>query len=384
MHKLLFFILLKFICSDSSINNQDVIALEKDLSKRLLATRAVDVDRQADSIAFWKSLFMNQRKVKRLVIQQVSSSWAAEEVRAMLTRRIEEEGRDHHALAVAMHEVKPCTASASDTDILYWECSLQTFSSFQPFSPTVAFAVIVSNPLEAAVSRFYHSHETDHMRRHVPISKYFKAQARGQFSEEHLQHIRAFVVGGREFLKGQDKYRPYHDLGNAQFRKISSDPHKALDVIKALRMVASPSEELHAFLVVLRRRMAWPLRQLLHSPMVSSPHPTSRDWPKVYAAALNNTPKVRSDWIFYEGIQQTAHHQRVAFGYDKFRTQSEELGALQQELNRKCDNPATGGAVLECMLKTYDTCVVPGGRTSASRRTCGALLLAIGDGDSSF
>lgn len=94
--------------------------------------------------------------------------------------------------------------------------------------------------------------------------------------------------------------------------------------------------------------------------------------------------QVRSDWEFYSGIQQIALAQRVAFGYDKFRTQTEELGALHQELERKCDNPATGGAVLECMLKTYDTCVVPEGRTSVSRRTCGALLLAIGDGDSSF
>lgn len=288
--------LLLFQVVSSGVNVENLPSEDTDLSQNqrrgLLVTRAVVSDSHAERVAYWRTLYINQRKVKKLMVQKVASGSAADEVEALLRRRIEEEGRDHHALAVAMHEVKPCTAAASDAELLYWECSLPMFSSFQPYSPAVAFALIVANPLEAAISRFYNSHETEHMRRHVPISKYFKAQARGRFSEEHLQHIRAFVVGGREFLKGQDKYRPYHDLGNAQFRKLASDPLKALEVVKALRMTVAPSEQLDPFLIVLRRRMAWPLRQIIHAPLLASPHPTSKHWPQVYVAALNNTPKV--------------------------------------------------------------------------------------------
>jgi hypothetical protein len=94
--------------------------------------------------------------------------------------------------------------------------------------------------------------------------------------------------------------------------------------------------------------------------------------------------QVRGDWLFFIGTQQIALEQRIAFGLEKFRSQTEEFRALQRELVRKCDNPGSGGGVLECMLQTYDRCVVPQGRTPSSRRTCGAVLLAMGDGDSSF
>jgi hypothetical protein len=260
---------------------------------RLLSSRAVVPDEVNLQDEHWKTLFDNLQRVKKLVVQKVADDPAADEVESIITRRIEEGGRDHHSLAVALREVKPCSAAASDAELLYWECSLKLFSSFQPFSPTVAFAIIVKNPLEAAISRFYKSHDTEHMRRHVPISKYFKAQTRGRFSDEHLQHIRAFALGGRDFLKGQDKYQPYHDLGSAQFRKISPDPIKALDVVKSLRMIVAPATEFEPFLVILRRRMSWPLRQIIHSPLSTSTHPTAQDWPLVYATALNNTPKVR-------------------------------------------------------------------------------------------
>jgi hypothetical protein len=98
---------------------------------------------------------------------------------------------------------------------------------------------------------------------------------------------------------------------------------------------------------------------------------------------LNNTPKVRSDWAFYEGVLEIARAQRAAFGFDKYRDQVDELNALQMELVRKCDAPGSAQH-LDCMLDTFDRCVVPGGRDPASMRTCGALLRAIGDGDSSF
>ena len=317
------------------------------------------------------------------MVQRMSSAPCSEELALVMRRRIEEDGRDHQALSVAKEEMKPCSAAATEVGILYWQCSLPAYSSLQPYSPTVAFAVLVDNPLENAISRFYAAHETDHMRRHVPISKYFKAQARGRFSEEHLQHIRAFVVGGREFLKSSEKYRQYHDLGNSQFRKIANEPHKALDVVRALRMAVAPSSAFSSFLVMLRRRMAWPLRQIIHTPVAPPNQPTSSDWPPIYVEALNNTPKVRADWVFYEGAMQIAADQRLAFGAEKFDLQVEEFEALQGELVRKCDEPSSG-AVLRCMLELFDRCVVPEGRKGTGLRKCGALLLAIGDGDSSF
>ena len=36
--------------------------------------------------------------------------------------------------------------------------------------------------------RFYNAHATDHMKRQVPIAKYFQHQTSGAFSDEHLQH----------------------------------------------------------------------------------------------------------------------------------------------------------------------------------------------------
>lgn len=83
----------------------------------------------------------------------------------MLRRRIEEGGTDHFALAVAMHEVKPCSAAATEAGVLLWECSLSAYSALQPYSPSVAFAIMVDDPLENAVKRFYGAHETDHMKR---------------------------------------------------------------------------------------------------------------------------------------------------------------------------------------------------------------------------
>ena len=217
------------------------------------------------------------------------------------------------------------------------------------------------------------------------------------------------MVGGREFLKGQEKYRPYHDLGNPQFRRVASEPTKAIEVVKALHMVISPSSELDGFLLVLRRRMGWPLRQIVHPPLATPDRPTAADWPRVYATALNNTPKVRplpraaalagdvadmcaalvssaqvrGDWEFYKGVLEMARDQRRAFGLDKYHSQLEEIGALQHELVRKCDSP-TSGSLLKCMLETFDRCVVPEGRKAAEVRSCGALLRAFGDGDSSF
>ena len=99
----------------------------------------------------------------------------------------------------------------------------------------------------------------------------------------------------------------------------------------------------------------------------------------------------------------------------------EKTTVLQQELRRKCASSSlrtgdvrvkggTGGvlqtrkrtaevgsigfsashahyrdpSVLGCMLGLYDRCVTPAGRSSTSGRTCGSLLLALGDsgGDS--
>jgi hypothetical protein len=282
-----------------------------------------------------------------------------------------------------LNEIKPCSATATEAGILLWECSLSAYSALQPFSPTVAFAILVDNPLENAVKRFYSAHETDHMKRHVPISKYFRAQTKGTFSEEHLQHIRAFVVGGKDFLKGNKKYEQYHDLGNPQFRRMAADPQKALDVVRAMKMVVTSSDDFDAFVLMLRRRMGWPLRQVLYQPLLAPSHPTAADWPSVYIKALNNTPKVRSDWVFYAGAMEIAADQRRAFGSGKFMSQLDEFGALRQELVRKCDRPDSG-PLLTCMISTYDRCVIPEGRTNRNVRTCGNLLRAIGDGDTSF
>jgi len=262
--------------------------------RRQLGTRAVHPDYDALRVAYWLELFRNQKRIKRLMVLAVASGPPSDELSSILKRRIEDEGQDHHALAVANREIKPCSAAAAEADILLWDCSLSHYSSLQPYSPRVAFAVLVDDPLESAVGRFYRAHATDHMRRHVPISKYFRAQARGSFSEEHLQHIRAFVVGGRDFLKGQEKYRAYHDLGNSQFRRVASEPAKALEVVQALRMIIAPSNDLDGFLVVLRRRMGWPLRSIIHPPLLPIDRPMAADWPRVYSAALNNTPKVYS------------------------------------------------------------------------------------------
>ena len=89
-----------------------------------------------------------------------------------------------------------------------------------------------------------------------------------------------------------------------------------------------------------------------------------------------------------------------------FDRQLDELTVVQDELRRKCSSwikeaprgpTAAHGAIgysggrgysdapmLTCMLDTYDRCVVPSGRSSSSGRTCGSLLLALGDGESAF
>ena len=64
---------------------------------------------------------------------------------------------------------------------------IAAFSALQPFSPRVAFAVLVQDPLEGAVARFYGAHQTDTMKRSVAIAKFFRAQQRNAFSDEHLQ-----------------------------------------------------------------------------------------------------------------------------------------------------------------------------------------------------
>jgi len=353
------------------------------LSPRQLQSRAVTPNLANVRVAHWEELFRNLRRIKKLVVLKLSGGPALDELKAMLRRRIEEDGVDHFALSVALNEIKPCSATATEAGILLWECSLSAYSALQPFSPTVAFAILVDNPLENAVKRFYSAHETDHMKRHVPISKYFRAQTKGTFSEEHLQHIRAFVVGGKDFLKGNKKYEQYHDLGNPQFRRMAADPQKALDVVRAMKMVVTSSDDFDAFVLMLRRRMGWPLRQVLYQPLLAPSHPTAADWPSVYIKALNNTPKVRSDWVFYAGAMEIAADQRRAFGSGKFMSQLDEFGALRQELVRKCDRPDSG-PLLTCMISTYDRCVIPEGRTNRNVRTCGNLLRAIGDGDTSF
>lgn len=94
--------------------------------------------------------------------------------------------------------------------------------------------------------------------------------------------------------------------------------------------------------------------------------------------------QVRSDWIFYEGITKIAEEQRKAFGFNNFNDQLNEFKALQKELNRKCQEPNEDLAQ-KCILDKFDTCVAaPKGTKVSSIRTCGAMLLAIRDGDSSL
>lgn len=94
---------------------------------------------------------------------------------------------DVHALSVLDGEAESCSAAAAGAATLLWPCSLAAFSALQPFSPRVAFAVLVQDPLEAAVARFYGAHQTDTMKRSVAIAKFFRAQQRNAFSDEHLQ-----------------------------------------------------------------------------------------------------------------------------------------------------------------------------------------------------
>ena len=338
---------------------------------------------------------------------------------------------------------------------------------------------------------------------------------------EHTS-IRAYVVGGRDFLKNSDKFRAYHALGRPQFKSLAADPHKALEIVRSLKMVVgtvgggevrsrrrgrselrrishprrvggwaeeaaaaeaaaaaastgahSEDGDLDGFLVLLRRRLGWSARQILHPPLPARPdHPTAADWPRVFAEALNATPKVRGDWIFYAGVEAIAAEQQAAMslrrrgrtgewigasrldaiaepaqalrdalsaelersgssdgssGFDGdegtsptfFARSFEKMAVLQQELGRKCaassgrsgDGRVSGGGggVLQmrkrtaevgsigfsasharyrdpgrlgCMLGLYDRCVTPAGRSSTSGRTCGSLLLALGDSDS--
>jgi hypothetical protein len=239
----------------------------------------------------WSQLFQNRRRLKRLITLKIFEDPESNVIQQVLKRRVEEL-YDHDSLGVFLNDVKPCSAASSGTSILYWPCSLPSYSKFQPYSASVAFFLVAQHPLENAIGRFYESHETDHMKSNVPISKYFKTQSSGRFSEEHLQHIRAYVVGGREFLKSNPKYRIYHNLGNPQYYKLAKDPEKALDIIKSLLMVVSTSDELEAFLILMRRRMGWPVRQIIHTPKLKPNHPTLVDWPEPYVLALNNTPKV--------------------------------------------------------------------------------------------
>lgn len=165
--------------------------------RSLLDTRALA---PRDTSASWDELFTNRRRVKKLMVQKVADGPASDLVGEVLKRRIEEEGKDytyvfglvlrlsyrsfalkaqdHHALSVALKEVKPCSGAASEAGILLWECSINTYSGFQSYSPSVAFALVIEDPLEYAVSRFYQAHETEAMRRHVPIAKYFRGCAR--------------------------------------------------------------------------------------------------------------------------------------------------------------------------------------------------------------
>jgi hypothetical protein len=203
------------------------------------ATRALvrgeDEETLRRVVAWRSSLFRgnNERAVNRLVVLRLHAGRASEALEELLRRRIEEtpiaKGRsrvDSHSLSVLNGEVESCGAAAAGAATVLWPCSLAQFSSLQPFSPRVAFAIMINDPLEAAVARFYNAHATDHMKRQVPIAKYFRHQTSGAFSDEHLQHIRAYVAGGREFLKSTLKLSKYHDLGKSQLRQVANDPHK--------------------------------------------------------------------------------------------------------------------------------------------------------------
>ena len=132
--------------------------------RQVLATRAILPDYDRLRVSHWLELFKYQKRISRLVVQRLTNGPASDELFGVLRRRIEEEGRDHHALAVALREVQPCSSVATEAGILYWECSLTAYSSLQPYSPKVAFALIVDDPLENAVGRFYRAHETEHTR----------------------------------------------------------------------------------------------------------------------------------------------------------------------------------------------------------------------------
>ena len=72
-------------------------------------------------------------------------------------------------------------------------------------------------------------------------------------------------------------------------------------------------EDYDSFLLVLRQRLNWPLRQILHPRLPPRPsHPTANQWPRVFAEALNATPKVRADWVFFRGVEAIAAEQRAA------------------------------------------------------------------------
>jgi hypothetical protein len=79
-----------------------------------------------------------------------------------------------------------------------------------------------------------------------------------------------------------------------------------------------------------------------------------------------------------------AEQQRRAFGLYNFNDQLNEFKALQKELNRKCQEPSEALA-LKCALDKFDTCVASSkGTKSSSIRSCGAMLLAMRDGDSTL
>ena len=125
-------------------------------------------------------------------------------------------------------------------------------------------------------------------------------------------------------------------------------------------------------------------------------------WPKAYQAALNATPKVQSDWLFYEGLQRMAQEQAMEYG-SRLERDTQLMKVIHQQLQRRC-SPATaalrsdpGGfwgndsaadrdlevsdrghaAEMSCMVEGFDRCVVSAAAKAKGGRLCDSVNVLV-------
>ncbi len=131
-------------------------------------------------------------------------------------------------------------------------------------------------------------------------------------------------------------------------------------------------------LLIFRRRLGWPIRQILFLSLNHFRHLTPEDWPPAVRAAMNAT--LALDWDFHSRARALWYEQVLAYGEHRLQRDADGFEELRRLLVEACDGEqleergrrefvtacvfnsqqpdcARQRRVLQCMLHVYDACL---------------------------